>query len=73
MDLHLFTGLVVSLSVVEVIVEIIGLYVHSDPPHFQHLVTLFLLLCQSGNFGQSALNLTLFNAADKNGGCSCQG
>jgi hypothetical protein len=31
--------------------EIPGLYVDPDLPHFQHLVTLFSLVCQSGNFG----------------------
>ncbi len=52
MDLHLFTGLVVLLSVCRS--EIPDLYVHSDLPHLQHLVTLSSLVCQSGNFGNQS-------------------
>ena len=52
MDLHLFTGLVVLLSVCTS--ETPDLYVHLDPPHLQHLVSLFTLVCQSGSFGNQS-------------------
>ena len=39
LHLHLFTGLVVLLSVCTS--ETPDLYVHLDPPHLQHLVSLF--------------------------------